>query len=502
MHLPAYAHAAIRAALPSVPTARHVDAVDCCLCDRPFADRAAVPLGSTPESGLFGCRDCLTRLVTRARRKRSGALVADAAQSLEDSTVWEAIRRGHLAQLDGVRAGAEAVAELVEDDGAERDDGAEAIDAVRVAWLLLSLESAHAWLPETPEPPSSLAQEDSELRDARFRLNLAMISAREAVASRLAYHIVNEAAPLERELCGELECPEGCAGRHDSSGIDCGPDAIFDDLAALGVTIAPPEETPAPHPHGPRKATESAMEGRFASYEEGSLALLAHFGLDMDDEDALLDAAAVGLVFDAWRDGPLDEIHASPDGPGDGEVFAQSVDLYRRARVALAAVRDDAPAAPGAEPDIPDALAAFVSVASDMPLPWAGGSGFRLASVSGAAAEFLPEFVRQVDDRVRFTSEVMREQGWRTALLHRAMTAAVRCPEHFGMPAWPGVVATAMPRLAALDRSDAPEALHDLNTVEAALLEAPDSLGAAALGWLADSAVLLGGPAVDGKARS
>ncbi|WP_030751528.1 hypothetical protein [Streptomyces griseus] len=486
MHLPAYAHAAIRAALPALPSSRHVEAVDCCLCDRPFGDRVAVPLGPTPESGLHGCRDCLARLVAQARRRQSTALVRDAARSRAESAAWEAVKRKHLARLGGVRAAAEAVARLSADDE---------VEAVRVAWLLLSLESAYAWVPEAPEPPPSVGREDSELRDGGFRLDLAMVSAREGVADRLAYHVVNEAAPLDPGACEELECPEGCVGRHDLSEVDCGPDAIFEDLARHGITVDPPEdraeERPVPPPRSAQRAAGGAAGERFASYAENCSAVLAHFGLAVDDDEVLLDAAAVGLVTDAWRDGPLDEIHAAPDGPGDGEVFAQSVDLYRRARTALAAAQDD-----------PGALAAFVAVASDVRLPWAGESGFRLRSVSGPAAHLVPEFVEHVGNRVWFTTEVMREQGWRTALLHRAVTAAVRAPEHFGMPAWPAVVAAAMPRLAALDRSQAPRALHDLAAVEEALLKAPDRLGAAALDWLAGSAVLLGGPADGTEARS
>jgi hypothetical protein len=53
------------------------------------------------------------------------------------------------------------------------------------------------------------------------------------------------------------------------------------------------------------------------------------------------------------------------------------------------------------------------------------------------------------------------------------------------MPGWPSAVTSAMERLAALDRSDAPGALADLAVVEATLREAPDRLGVSALDWLA-----------------
>jgi hypothetical protein len=41
-----------------------------------------------------------------------------------------------------------------------------------------------------------------------------------------------------------------------------------------------------------------------------------------------------------------------------------------------------------------------------------------------------------------------------------------------------------------LDRSEAPDALDDLAEVKATLLEAPGRLGADALGWLSDRALL------------
>ncbi|MFE4537816.1 hypothetical protein ACFRKB_22465 [Streptomyces scopuliridis] len=470
MHIPAYAHATIRANLPSVPTSRQVGGLDCCLCDKSFGeDLAAIPLGPTPMSGLFGCRPCLTRLVTQARRTRDAALTNDAERARTESAAWMPVRERHLARLCSVRQAAEAVAGLARGEDTE---------ALRVAWLLVSLESAHTWLPDAPEPPGSVDREDSEMKDEAFRLNLAMITAREAVAERLAYHLLNEAQPDEPEMCEEFECPEGCSGRHDSTHIDCGPDAVFDDLAEYGITVEQPEsESLSPQAPALLGRTEAEEKpSRLPDIEEGAPMVLAHFGIDADDTNVLVSAAAVGLVADVWREGPLEEIHAADGGPSDGDIFAQSVDLYRRARAALVAARDDGP----------EVLLAFVAVASDVDLPWAGGSRFALRTVSAS----VEEFIQHVDDRVWFTSEVMREQGWRAGLLHRATSAAFKAPAHFGMPGWPGAVASAMERLAVLDRSGAPEALTDLAAVEAALLEAPDRLGTDALDWISRQSLL------------
>ena len=462
MHIPSYAHATIRAALPTMPTSRHVGALDCCLCDEPFGEeRGAVPLGPTPTSGLFGCPPCLTRLVARARRSRDNRLVQNAEQAKTESARWEAERERYLADVTRVREAAEAVATLA-------DEGT--VDATRIAWLLVSLESAYAWAPEdAPEPPKSLGFDDNGLKDDKFRLDLQMISAREAVANRLAYHLINQATPAEPDLCAELECPEDCSGRHDTGHVDCGPDAIFEDLTEHGVTVDRPDDAAYPSPAVPEQSD-------LAIDSEALIAVLTHCGIDADDTELLVSAAAVGLVAVAWRDGPLDEIREAAGGPSDGEVFAQSVDLYRRARAALLAARDDGP----------EALLAFQAVASDLDLPWAGGSKFTLRGC-GEPAE---EFAQNVDHRVWYTSKIMRELGWRTGVLHRAASAGLIDPARFGMPGWPAAIASAMEELSALDRSDAPEALADPASVRAVLLEAPDRLGVDALDWLCGRALL------------
>ena len=471
MHIPAYAYDTIRAAaLPRLPTSRHVGGLDCCLCDKSFGeDLAAIPLGPTQASGLFGCRPCLTRLITRARRERDSALAHDAKQARAESVAWAPVRERYLSRLGSVRQAAEAVAALAEDGDTE---------PLRVAWLLVSLESSYTWVPDAPEPPASVDRGGSELRDEAFRLSLAMITARKAVAERLAYHLLNEAQPSEPEMCEELECPEGCSGRHGFTHVDCGPDAVFGDLAEHGINLEQPEPEPLPPQLAALLGTSEAEERHspLPDIEEDAPFVLERFGIDADDTDVLVSAAAVGLVADAWREGPLDVIRAADDGPSDGEIFAQSVDLYRRARSALWAARGDGP----------EALLAFVAVASDVDLPWAGGSRFTLRTVSESAAEF----VQHVDDRVWFTAEVMREQGWRAGLQYRAVSAVLKAPTHFGMPGWPGAVASAIERLSLIDRSGAPEVLADLTAVEASLLKAPDQLGTDALCWISHHSLL------------
>ncbi|MEU6356636.1 hypothetical protein ABZ896_46255, partial [Streptomyces sp. NPDC047072] len=295
---------------------------------------------------------------------------------------------------------------------------------------------------------------------------------------------LGRASPPDPEECEEYGCSEECDGRHDTVHIDCGPDEVFEELERHGVVVTRTAPGPVPAPvRAPERPTPDISDHLAAA--------LGRAGVDPEDTEALVSAAAVGLVAEAWREG-LEEATGAAErepaeamreaergssegrrGPSAGEVFAQSVDLYRRAREALVAAREDGP----------DALLAFRAVAADVDLRWAGGSRFSLRS----AALPTEEFVEHVDDFVRHTAQVMREHGWRAGLLHRALTAAVTAPTYFGMPGWPDAVATAMKRLAALDRSDAPAEfaeLTELTDVERTLLEAPDRLGALALDWM------------------
>lgn len=463
MHIPAYAHGMIRAAIPATPTGRQMTSLDCCVCGAPFGrDLGAVPLGPAQEAGLAGCRPCLRQLVTRARETRDSGLARNAEQVRKDSESWESVRDHCLAQLDAVRLAADEVAKLA---------GNEEVPPLRIAWLSISLESAHAWIPDVPKPPASVGPEDHLLTNAEMLMYSAMTTARGAVADRLVYHLINEAQAEEPEMCGELECPDDCSGRHDTSHVDCGPDAIFEDLLEHGVSI----EEPGPAPLSPRVAALFAPRPEeppplFPGLAEQAMAALPHLGIDPGDPEVLLSAAAAGLAAEALLNDPLDVIRAAPGGPDDGDVFAQGVDLYRRARKALVAARDGGP----------ERLGAFTAVATDLDLPWAGGSGFTLR----AASVPVTDFVRNVEQQVWTTQELMRRQGWRDALLHRAVTGVFKATDHFGMPGWPAIVDAAIKRLASLDRQSAPAELTDLRAVETALLHEPDRLGVNALGWL------------------
>ncbi|MFI6883507.1 hypothetical protein [Streptosporangium canum] len=199
------------------------------------------------------------------------------------------------------------------------------------------------------------------------------------------------------------------------------------------------------------------------------------YGIDPEDEEALLNAAAVGLVLEAWRNSPLEDIHASPTGPTDGEMFAQSVYLYCKARQALKSARKG-----NFRP-----LSALVGAMTNPDRPWAGRSSFTLRR-SGAD---LAEFQEHVENRIWYTTSLIEKQGWREALMQRAVSASA-ASHHFGMPRWSDHVDAAMNSMKDIDPETTPTALIDHEEVRRALLEEPDRLGAEALEWLIDRGVL------------
>ena len=74
----------------------------------------------------------------------------------------------------------------------------------------------------------------------------------------------------------------------------------------------------------------AAVESQWPSMRERGIAC---------DRDSLISAAACGLVERVWRNSPVEEAHGFRRGPSDGEMMAESLDLYAVARSILD--RDD-----------------------------------------------------------------------------------------------------------------------------------------------------------------
>lgn len=89
----------------------------------------------------------------------------------------------------------------------------------------------------------------------------------------------------------------------------------------------------------------------------------------LTDEQAVVSAAAVGLVIEVWRNGPVEDMHARRRGPGDAAMFAQSTALHSEALQALTA------------DDQGFGLLDFEEVLLDRNRPWAGTDGETLKTL-------------------------------------------------------------------------------------------------------------------------
>ncbi|MEV4224858.1 hypothetical protein [Nonomuraea sp. NPDC049725] len=200
--------------------------MNCALCDEPFASpgnqRIAVEPGN--DDSLYACRDCLTAFVAQVRRERHAA--SERAVESAGDTLPPALKR-YLSSVENVRRAGDAVERLAE---------AGNLEPLQLAWLVVSLESAHAWAME--ERPVPLSPEGgAEVKRIEFALFLQMHQVRSLVANIFTYYLINQAAPAEPETCAEFECPSDCQGRHDVEHIDCGPDEIYEALEGHGVII-------------------------------------------------------------------------------------------------------------------------------------------------------------------------------------------------------------------------------------------------------------------------
>lgn len=62
---------------------------------------------------------------------------------------------------------------------------------------------------------------------------------------------------------------------------------------------------------------------------------------DLTGPDAIVQAMAVGLVIEVWRNGPVEDMHSSRRGPSDAAMFAESTALQDEAVKALTAKHRD-----------------------------------------------------------------------------------------------------------------------------------------------------------------
>lgn len=233
----------------------------------------------------------------------------------------------------------------------------------------------------------------------------------------------------------------------------------------------------------------------FSPEEVAQLDQLAKLACGPLGEYPIRDVAAVGLVEKAWRNSPVEDMHASRRGPSDGEMFAESVALRRVARDALAR---------GTDLDL--ALLDFERHLLDRSRPWAAGG--RTLEEMGYGN--LKAFEKHVKTQTNSLMAVNDEDGPDVLRNYLAAFTTLYGNRHHGMPRWPAIVSSVRDVLQDPAHpawhgrgseviSAAPRETPAVDRLCQALLDAPDHLPLTVLDWLTQHGVMI---AAESSARS
>ncbi len=209
--------------------------------------------------------------------------------------------------------------------------------------------------------------------------------------------------------------------------------------------------------------------------------------------ESTANAMAVGLVIEVWRNGPVENMHASRRGPSDAAMFAESTTLYVRA---LDIMRAE---------DQAMALLNFERFLLDRSRVWAGTDGKTLRDLGyghlGAYDQHLKE---RVDTLLALRDHTCVTDPWDVYLVRRAVTYG---RDHLGMPNWPRVVERLRVLLEDPDHpawygdgrgaqavSEMPKSTPRPKELTALLLTRPDLLPVEVLEWLSDHFLFCAGP--------
>ncbi|MFF5110889.1 hypothetical protein [Streptosporangium sp. NPDC000509] len=196
------------------------------------------------------------------------------------------------------------------------------------------------------------------------------------------------------------------------------------------------------------------------------------------DEGSIMEAAAVGMVIDVWRNSPVEDMHASRRGPTDGEMFAESVALQRAAKSVLVSTS-------------PFAIFSLEEHLLNRSRPWAGGG----RTLQEMGYGHLGAFQKHVKERVYGLHSLSKDYG-RQALLSFLITQAITYGRsHRGMPLWPTIVSEACAIVADPNHEGwrgkgaellarAPVEMPSPNLLSQTLLDTPDKLPLPVLEWL------------------
>ncbi|WP_159944025.1 hypothetical protein [Nocardiopsis sp. FR6] len=246
-------------------------------------------------------------------------------------------------------------------------------------------------------------------------------------------------------------------------------------------------------PKVPEKKCEGASTNcrLLRSLDTHHSALLEENGIV--DGEAAAKAMAVGLVVEVWRNGPVENIHASRRGPSDAAMFAESTTLHARA---LDVIRAENKAI---------ALLDFERVLRDRSRVWAGTGGKTLRDLGyGHLGAYDQHLKNRVDTLLALHDHTCVTDPWGVYLIRRAVTYG---RNHLGMPNWPRIVERLRVLLEDPEHpawcgdgrgeqavSEMPKSTPHPEELTALLLTRPSILPVEVLEWLSDHFLFCAGP--------
>ncbi|WHT16649.1 hypothetical protein N8J89_26360 [Crossiella sp. CA-258035] len=228
-----------------------------------------------------------------------------------------------------------------------------------------------------------------------------------------------------------------------------------------------------------------------AVLEEHHAQRCAEVGINGDE--ATVNAMAVGLVIEVWRNSPVENMHAGKRGPSDAAMFAESTALHVEAVKALTAS------------DLSYGLLDFEQHLLDRARPWAGTGGRTLGDLGRG---FLGEYRKHVKSRTNALMGLVRhtcvDEPLRAYLVNRAVASG---RDHKGMPGWSVIVerigilladpdhpAWRDPGRGAVALAEMPPQAPPIDELAAALLAEPASIPVDVLEWLSDHLIFCAAP--------
>ncbi|MFE9244970.1 hypothetical protein [Nocardiopsis sp. NPDC006938] len=211
------------------------------------------------------------------------------------------------------------------------------------------------------------------------------------------------------------------------------------------------------------------------------------------DGEAHAKAKAVGLVIEVWRNGPVENIHASRRGPSDAAMFAESTTLHARA---LDVTRAE---------DGATALLDFERLLLERSRVWAGTDGKTLRDLGyGHLGAYDQHLKGRVDTLLALRDHTCVNDPWDVHLVRHAITYG---RDHLGMPNWPKIVERIRVLFENPDHpawhggergaqavSEMPKSTPPPEELTASLMTRPSLLPVEVLEWLSDHFLFCAGP--------